>query len=388
MDQGAISVGFATKESLDGGPPTTDMTYVMPEAETVICFAIPLDKEKIRAYLRKDMPRGKMDHVIDNGDGYLKTFIVAKAGADFLEKKGFKSAPVISNFKYREEERDWRTKISPQLALRLIAARSGVGVFGWSGNILVKDYGAPVLLGALVTSEKLIPSDPIPPEESPCDKCKLCVGVCAYRMFDRNEEDSYTLGGEKLTFSKRNDIVRCYIVCGGMSGLDKSKKWSTWSPGRTKFPETQEDVHRIFAHIFSHPIEKMRIKGEEGNYGESKLLHDPRVKDFIESTENTRNTFTENFILTCGNCQLICWGNREDTEENYRILTNSGCVVKNENGENVILSPEEADKVEQSVKALNREEKTSERRQGLEKYVFELFERLRQEQKSKMEYNM
>jgi epoxyqueuosine reductase QueG len=49
LDQGALSVGFATKETLKGGPPTTDMTYVMPEAETAICFAIPLDKVKIRA---------------------------------------------------------------------------------------------------------------------------------------------------------------------------------------------------------------------------------------------------------------------------------------------------------------------------------------------------
>jgi len=51
LKQGAVSVGFATKESLEGGPTATDMTYVLPEAETVICFAVPLDKEKIRNYL-------------------------------------------------------------------------------------------------------------------------------------------------------------------------------------------------------------------------------------------------------------------------------------------------------------------------------------------------
>jgi hypothetical protein len=198
-------------------------------------------------------------------------------------------------------------------------------------------------------------------------------------MFDRDEEDSYTLGGEKLTFSKRNDIVRCYIVCGGMVGLDKSKKWSTWSPGRTKFPETQEDVHRTFAHIFSHPIENMRIKGEEGSYGESKLKDGKNVQEFVNSSENTRTTFTENFILTCGNCQLICWGDHEETAENYKMLVNSGCVIENEQGENVILPPEEAEKVEQAVKSLNREEKTSERRKSLEKYIFELFQRLRKE---------
>ncbi|MHA1479486.1 MAG: hypothetical protein ACTSPU_14930 [Promethearchaeota archaeon] len=72
LEQGAVSVGFATKKALEGGPPTTDMTYVLPEAETVICFAVPLDKSKIRAYLGKELPRGRFDHVIDRGDVYLK----------------------------------------------------------------------------------------------------------------------------------------------------------------------------------------------------------------------------------------------------------------------------------------------------------------------------
>lgn len=382
MDQGALSVGFATKETLKGGPPTTDMTYVMPEAETAICFAIPLDKVKIRAYLRKDMPRGKMDHTIETGDGYLKTYIVAKNTVDFLEKKGFKSAPVLPNSKYREELDNWRVLVPPPLALRLVAARSGVGVFGWSGNILVKDYGAPVLLGALVTSAILKPTEPIPPEESPCDNCKLCVKVCAYRMFDNEKEDSYTLGGEKLTFSKRNDIVRCYIVCGGFTGLDKTKKWSTWSPGRTPFPKSQEEVNKTLAHLYSHPIENMRLKGEEGSYTESTLKNSEEVQDYINASESTRSAFADNFIMTCGNCQLICWGNHEDTAENYKILVNSGCVITNEKGENVILPPDEAEKVEKKVKALNHEERTSERRQALEKYVFDLYQRLRSEQQT------
>ena len=49
--------------------------------------------------------------------------------------------------------------------------------------------------------------------------------------------------------------------------------------------------------------------------------------------------------LTCGNCQLICWGDPKETAENYRILTNSGCVVQKENGDIVVLPPKEADEV-------------------------------------------
>ena len=275
---------------------------------------------------------------------------------------------------------NWRTKLPPLLALRLVAARSGVGSIGWSGNILVNGYGAAVLLGALVTSAKLEPTDPIPQEDSPCDKCKLCVNVCAFRMFDKKEEDSYTLGGYTFSFSKRNNVSRCYIVCGGHSGLDKTGKWSTWSPGRTSYPETEDDADRTFAHIFTHPVKQFRIVGEEGTYGESKLINDTVAQEYIKSGEIASNTFTENFILTCGNCQLICTGNHDETAENYRILTSSGCVITKENGENIIVSEEEAIELEKTGKIADAYVETSERRQYVEKIVNDIFKKLREEQ--------
>ncbi|MFW9875524.1 MAG: hypothetical protein ACFFG0_20665 [Candidatus Thorarchaeota archaeon] len=382
-----MSVGFATKKTLEGGPPSTDMTYILTEAETAICFAVPLDKSKIRSYLAKELPRGRFDHVIDNGDVYLKAYKYAKVAANFLEEKGYKSAPVMNNFKYREDLPNWRTKLPPPLALRLVAARSGVGSIGWSGNILVKGYGASVLLGALVTSAKLNPTDPIPSEESPCDKCKLCVQVCAFRMFDKIEEDSYTLGGYTFSFSRRNSVSRCYAVCGGLSGLDKKGKWSTWSPGRTPYPETEEDSDRVFAHLFTHPVKNLRIAGEEGSYTESKLMNDRIAHEYISSGEIASNTFTENFILTCGNCQLICTGDHNETAENYRILTNSGCVISQENGENIIVSNEEADVLEKAGKIGDPYYKTTERRQYMEKVVFDIFKKLRKENLNALKQN-
>ncbi len=381
LEQGAVSVGFATKKALEGGPSTTDMTYVLPEAETVICFAVPLDKSKIRSYLGKELPRGRFDHVIDNGDAYLKAYKFARLASDFLEERGYKSAPVINNFKYREDVSDWRTKLPPLLALRLIAARSGVGSIGWSGNILVKGYGATVLLGALVTSVKLETTDPLPPEESPCDKCKQCVQVCAFRMFDNREEDSYTLGGYTFSFAKRNNLARCYTVCGGLSGLDKTREWSTWSPGRTPYPETEEDADRTFVHLYAHPIKNYRIKGEEGSYAESEMIDDNIAQEYISSGEIASNTFTKDFVLTCGNCQLICWGNHNETLENSKLVMNSGCVVSEENGDNIITSSGKAKELEKAGKLNSPYKKSSERRQNIEKIVNNIFKRLREEQK-------
>ena len=379
LELGAVSVGFATKKTLEGGTPDTDMTYVLPEAETVICFAVPLDKAKIRSYLEKKLPRGRIDHVIDRGEAYLKAYIFSRLASNFLEEKGYKSAPVYNNFKYREEDPDWRSKMPPILALRWIAARSGVGSIGWSGNILVEGYGAAVLLGALVTSAKMEPTEPILPEKSPCDKCKLCVKVCAFRMFDNNEEDSFTLGGQTFSYAKRNNVIRCYTVCGGHSGLDKTKEWSTWSPGRTSYPNTEEDADRAFAYTYSHAIKNFRVKGEEGSFAESVLLNDDIAREFITSGEVASNTFNKKFITTCGNCHLICWGTRDDTLENAKLLMNSGCVVSVENGDNIIVSANEANELEKAGKLTSPYAESSKVLQKYEMGVNEVIKKLRKE---------
>ncbi|MBA7714503.1 hypothetical protein ES703_123528 [subsurface metagenome] len=266
LDNGAIKVGFATKETLAGGPPSTDITYLLSEAETVICFAVPLDKEKIRAFLRKDLPDSRMEHEKDNVEGYLKTISIAKKTANFLQEKGFKATEIISNFKYREEIPGWELKMYPELALRLIAMRSGAGSVGWSGNIGLKGYGAAIILGGLVTSAKLEPTAPIPSEDSFCNKCKLCTKVCGYGMFSEDEETSVTLGGYTFTYSKRINKLRCALVCGGINGLHKSGQWSTWSPGRYDYPEDDYEVNRLITLGMTTQPKRPLIKDHSKGY--------------------------------------------------------------------------------------------------------------------------
>jgi hypothetical protein len=50
-----------------------------------------------------------------------------------------------------------------------------------------------------------------------------------------------------------------------------------------------------------------------------------------------------NIRLTCGFCQNICWGDPKETAENYRILTESGCIIQNVDGSIVVLPPKEAE---------------------------------------------
>ena len=42
---GACAVGVATVESLAGGPPSTELTYVLHKARSAISFAVSLNQE-------------------------------------------------------------------------------------------------------------------------------------------------------------------------------------------------------------------------------------------------------------------------------------------------------------------------------------------------------
>jgi|GEM_PF-2470235 len=51
---GAFKVGIATTETLAGGPPSTDLTYVLPEAKSAVVFALAFDQNLIEPYFRKE----------------------------------------------------------------------------------------------------------------------------------------------------------------------------------------------------------------------------------------------------------------------------------------------------------------------------------------------
>ncbi len=58
---GAFKVGISTTETLSGGPPSADMTYVLPEAKSAVCFALAFDQNLIDPYFRKkDMNPSKL----------------------------------------------------------------------------------------------------------------------------------------------------------------------------------------------------------------------------------------------------------------------------------------------------------------------------------------
>jgi epoxyqueuosine reductase len=334
---GAIRVGFVTLETLAGGPEGANLKYLLSSAESAVCWAIPLQKDLIRPYLGKTNPNARGDHEKDNIEVNIKSSKMSIVIAKLLLEKGYEAVSVIANNKYREDVPNWNVTLPPEISLRYLAVRSGVASFGWSGNVGVKQYGTTIILGATITNAKLEPTDPIPAEESFCDECKICTKVCAFQMFSPNEKVEITLGGYTFSYSKRVDKLRCILTCGGFNGLHKSGKFSTFSPGRYDYPETEMEVRRVLTAAMSGQKKRPLIKDNSIGYVPSSFSGGKGASSL--PTEETKNDVVQ---LTCGNCQIICWGDPKETAKNYKILVNSGCIIQREDGTLEAFPPDKA----------------------------------------------
>jgi epoxyqueuosine reductase QueG len=306
--QGASAVGIATTETLAGGPPSTDLEYVLPGARSAVSFAVPMNQDKIERYL------AKQDHAGHERDNFRTGFHVtglAVGLAEYWKQLGIPSYGVVSNAVYRHDTPRGRYDFMPDLSHRYLAVASGIGWFGLSGNVITKSHGASVILGSVVTTAELVATDPLPEDESYCDECRLCLGACTSSLMDPKEKTTVTMGGREFSYSKRRTYHRCDLVCGGFTGLAKNGKWSTWSPGRFEIPDNDEEFRPVLIDAVVAAAPRPEIEGG---------FHHPAMRDF------------KKLNITCGNCQLLCHPEREERERRYKLLTKNGVVVQNPDG--------------------------------------------------------
>lgn len=316
LGEGACAAGIVTTETLVGGPPSTDLTYVLPEAKAALTFAIPLDETCIELFLSK---KNRLSHERDN----LRTNAVASGlalhVAKYLEQKGFPSVPLAANEVYRKDVPGGPLAMHPDVSLRYLAVRAGVGHFGLSGNVITASHGASVILGGMVTTAPLSPTEPLPASENYCDNCRLCMASCASALMDPEEETQINIGDKSFSYSKRRNYLRCEFVCGGFTGLHPSGKWSTWSPGRFTIPENDADF--LPAMIKGLKAHSRWPKMAGGHY--HVLMQDK-------------------LYLTCGHCQLVCHPDKEVRKKRHRMLTSCGVCLQRPDGEMEFMSPEAA----------------------------------------------
>ena len=335
FDAGAKKVGFATLDTMAGGPTGADITYLLPEAQSAISFYVPFSKDMILKYLGKEDPRIRGIHEEENLEIHRIIWKASQRVKHWLIEQGYKAMSVIPNNHYRTDIPGWQVSLPPELSLRYLAVRSGVASFGWSGNVGTKEHGTAIILGGIVTDAKLKPTDPISESELFCDECKICTKVCAYQMFSPTEETIVTIGGEDFGYSKRLNKMRCFLTCGGSNGLHSSGKFSTWSPGRYDHPESDQEVSRLMSLAMTSQRKRPSIKDSSSGYQPASFGGMGTIQ------------------LTCGNCQFVCAGNPKETAQRYKILVNSGCVVQNEDGSLEVYPANKAKEVFLPFKSLN-----------------------------------
>jgi epoxyqueuosine reductase QueG len=308
MSYGACAAGVATTETLAGGPPSTSLEYVLPGAKSAVSFAVPLDQEKIERFLSKQDHAG---HQQDNIRTNVYVTGLAVSLATYLDQCGYPSYGVSANAVYRKDTPRGIFDFTPDVSHRYLAVRSGVGWFGLSGNVITKTHGAAVILGSMVTTADLDPTDPLPADEKYCDDCRLCMASCASGLMHKKERTTVTMGGMEFGYSQRRTYRRCDLVCGGFTGLAKNGKWSTWSPGRFPMPEKDEEFEPVLLKAITDSWPRPEIKG-----------------GFYHPAMPAQRKLN----LTCGNCQLICHPDRAERKRRYKLLTKSGVVVQRPDG--------------------------------------------------------
>jgi epoxyqueuosine reductase QueG len=320
MTQGACVAGVTTTDTLAGGPPSTDLEYVLPGAKSAVTFAVPLDREKIERYLSKQDHAG---HQEDNVRTNLLATGIAVGLATYLDQHGCPSFAVAANAVYRKDTPRGMLDFMPDISHRYLAVRSGVGWFGLSGNVITNTYGAAVILGSVVTTAELQPTEPLPPAEKYCDECKLCLASCLSGLMHKKDLTTVTIGGIEFSYSKRRTYHRCDLVCGGFTGLSNNGKWSTWSPGRFQIPHKDEEFLPALQKAVMNSWGRPEIGGG---------FHHPAMPGYRKLN------------FTCGNCQLVCHPDREERKRRHKLLTKSGVVVQMADGSLRAVSPEIADR--------------------------------------------
>ena len=318
--QGATAVGVSTRETLAGGPPSSDLEYVLPGARSAVTFAVPFDQEKIERYL------AKQDHAGHQSDNFHTNFFVtglAVSLAAYWNQRGIPSTGLCANAVYRLDAPRGIQDFLPDISHRYLAVRSGVGWFGLSGNVITEKHGAAVVLGTVVTTAELEPTEPLPPDEKYCNECKLCMASCTSGLMDANERTTVSLGGVEFSYSKRRSYRRCDLVCGGFTGLARNGKWSTWSPGRFPIPESEEDFVPALIEAVTASAPRPEVEGG---------FHHPVMPG------------VRKLNMTCGNCQLICHPDPDERKRRYKLLTTSGVVVQHPDGSLEAVAPDVAEK--------------------------------------------
>ena len=315
VKKGAFNARVTTKERL-AGPPSSDPTYCLPKARSVIVFNVALDRDWILDYFGK-ISRLPFRYVMYHGYQLLGS--ISQQMAVLLNAKGYGAYPLSPNGVYRREASSPGFLV-PDFSVRYAALASGLAVQGYSGNVLIPDHQAAAFYSAVITNAELEPDEPSD-DEQVCDTCKLCTTVCPPRFFSARETQTVTLGGREYTCAKKRSHQACGLSCGGFTGLSKDGNWSSWSTGPLQTPDDDAALQELGRKAMADPSNAHIM---------------PHIYPTVVDMDKGPGVLRRRQIdtnPTCCNCLLVCSGPREWRERLAKLLHISGRVVWEENQE-------------------------------------------------------
>jgi len=318
---GAGLVGITTAEVLSDGPPSADPRYLLRSANSVISFAVPLDKKIVQDFISK---KSWQPHCKNRKTVIQTLYTIGDRLVEQLQSEGHQAVTVEVNNNYRPEKNaadiTEMTEFHPDFSHRYAALAAGIGRLGWSGNLLTREYGALVELGSVLTSATLPSDSPIPDEEHPCDRCKMCSLVCPVEMVQPNASTKVTVAGITETISRKQPNTCCWIGCTGYEGLAPSGTWSNWSPYRLSrsLPKDKQ------------ALDSLCIRLQKA---------DPQMQVADNSFNDYRQAVCDPdwfYYTVCGFCRSVCVPSRDERLANRRLIINSGTAALKMDGNHVV----------------------------------------------------
>lgn len=322
---GADLVGIASRELLTDGPPSADPRYLLPSANSVISFAVSLDKNLVQDFISKT---SWQPHCDNRKTIAQMLYTIGDKLAGQLRSEGYEAVTVDLNNNFRPEKgaKDITemTEFHPDFSHRYAALAAGIGRLGWSGNLLTRDFGALVELGSVLTSAALTPDTPIPDEEHPCDGCKMCSLVCPVEMIHPRASTQVKVAGVTETISRKKPNTCCWIGCTGYEGLSSTGTWSNWSPYRLghPLPEEKKDLDALCISLQKTDPQMQTADSSFNDYRQA--VFDP---DWF-------------YYTVCGFCRSVCSASREERFANRKLIVESGTAALKLDGSHVVSNEE------------------------------------------------
>ena len=346
--------GIAGQGRFDG-PPSLDPACILKGARAIVSMALPMNAPAIYDFLSK---RSHGPHNLEQLKSCQRMHRISRELAGYIKGLGYRAVAVPPNNTYRRSPDIFSTR--PSFSHRFGAVAAGLGTFGLSGNIVTRPYGAAVYLGTVVTDAPL-KSDPVMPARDTMDKrcrtCRLCDKACTLRMFRDDEEEYLLINGELHARGKRDNLDLCNMPCFGLHGISSDKKWTNWGrhwireyTDRRPDPENRVAIRRMM-------MREGPASGDGGprydviRRGNSLLWPRPDVEDLIPDYENLPGSEEEMgrllvkahenmgvtglkdpYVLTCGQCALVCGPDFAETKKRYDLLMAGGYVVPGPDG--------------------------------------------------------